>query len=308
MAEICTAPLTVHVGYHKTATTFLQRSLFARADTFSAPWSIEDLDRLLARPAPFTFDALTARAELEFCAAVGDGPVVVSHEDLVGHPFSGGFAGPEIADRLAAVFPEMRVLVVVREQASMLVSIYKQYVRGGGARQLEQLVEPLPNDRRVPAFTLEHYRYDRLVDHYQRALGPERVRVLPFELLRAEPDRFVAEVCEFVGAAPPADLGSSPVNVGVTAGGVRLKRLLNRWFVRDAINPTPIIAIAGAPRATTALVRRLERAVPGPLRRRGEARLARRAEVIVGDRFASSNTELARLTGLELAPLGYVVE
>ena len=74
---------------------------------------------------------------------------VVSFERFSGNPFSGGYDSKEIADRLVQVFPDARVLVVVREQRSMIVSTYKQYVREGGALPPSKFM--LPPDIEEPA-------------------------------------------------------------------------------------------------------------------------------------------------------------
>ena len=67
---------------------------------------------------------------------------VVSFERFSGNPFSGGYDSKEIADRLVRVFPDARVLVIVREQRSMIVSTYKKYVREGGALPPSKFMRP----------------------------------------------------------------------------------------------------------------------------------------------------------------------
>jgi len=47
---------------------------------------------------------------------------VLSAERLSGNPDSGGYDSVHVAEYLAATFPEARVLIVIREQADMLVS------------------------------------------------------------------------------------------------------------------------------------------------------------------------------------------
>ena len=49
---------------------------------------------------------------------------VISHERLSGYPHSGGHDSKEIAHRLAAVFPNAKVVIVIREQKSMILSNY----------------------------------------------------------------------------------------------------------------------------------------------------------------------------------------
>ena len=52
----------IHIGLHKTATTWLQRHLFDRREAgFSAPWSIADVIDHIVRPHPLEWDEGAAR-------------------------------------------------------------------------------------------------------------------------------------------------------------------------------------------------------------------------------------------------------
>jgi hypothetical protein len=89
----------------------------------------------LVRARPFDFDAATVRSEFEpmLADAEREGLLpIVSFPRLSGHPYSGGYDSRPIADRIAQVFPEARILIVIREQRSTIVSTYKQYVHAGG--------------------------------------------------------------------------------------------------------------------------------------------------------------------------------
>ena len=103
---------------------------------------------------------------------------VLSHERLSGYPHSGGFDSRAIAERLATVLPGARILIVVREQRSMIHSNYHQYVRDGGACPLHRYLQPpQPSMRRMPGFAAEFFAYDRLVETYRSHFGDgERLR------------------------------------------------------------------------------------------------------------------------------------
>jgi hypothetical protein len=70
--------------------------------------------------------------EFERCERGGLIPMV-SSERLSGNPHSGGYDSAVLAERLHQVFPGARVLVMIREQRSMILSSWAQYVRVGGA-------------------------------------------------------------------------------------------------------------------------------------------------------------------------------
>jgi hypothetical protein len=117
---------------------------------------------------------------------------VVSNERLSGHPSSGGYDSKEIADRLAAVFPEGKVLIVIREQRSVIQSVYKQYVLAGGPSPFGRFVDaPADPADRVPAFDFRFYEYHHLIRHYQDRFGGGSVRVLAYETFVQDPAEFV---------------------------------------------------------------------------------------------------------------------
>ena len=185
----------IHIGYHKAGSSWLQQHLFDR-ESAGFGWlgkSARNPVRRFVDDDPLDFDPAALRAELGplLDRQRGRGLLpVVSMERLSGHPFSGGYDCKEIADRLVAVLPEGRVLVVVREQRSMIVSTYKQYVRAGGAARPEQFLDPpRSKSRRVPWFDARYFEYDRLLRHYVELFGAERMLCLPFEQFVSSPAR-----------------------------------------------------------------------------------------------------------------------
>jgi hypothetical protein len=159
--------------------------------------------RRLVAAHPFDFDAAAFRAEFEPLLRSSEERElvpVVDFERLSGHPFSGGYDSREIADRLAAVFPDGLVLVVIREQRSMIASTYKQYVRQGGASSLRRFLEPLVSQGlQVPQFDFRFFEYHRLLAYYRGLFGADRVLVLTYEQFRDDPSAFVAEIGRFAG-------------------------------------------------------------------------------------------------------------
>src|SRR4051794_7076464 len=118
-------PVAVHIGYHKTASTWLQREVFPRHARLhpyveGRVWNDPFL-RCIVAESDGEFDAGAARATYEsgllrLGSLSGDDVVVVSAERLSGHAASGGYDTFRIAERLHATLPSARVLMVVRNQ------------------------------------------------------------------------------------------------------------------------------------------------------------------------------------------------
>ena len=310
-------PVLLHIGYHKTGSRWL-RSLFFDNPVTGFGWvgktGADHPVRRLVAARPFEFDPDESRAELEplLRRIVDDGlSPVVSFERFSGNPFSGGYDSKEIADRLVRVFRDARVLVVVREQRSMIVSTYKQYVREGGALPPRKfMLPPTSRSLRVPWFDLRHFEYDRLLAYYRGLFGPESVLALTYEQFVGDAASFVGRIASFAGR-PLEDgvLASLPfesrTNPGPPATAIAARRWLNVLGVRSDLNPAPPLASP----AFWRLGKRIDRLALAPPRAvaREEEKLRRTVEEVVGDRYAASNRRTAELTGVDLAAYGWTV-
>ena len=103
-----------------------------------------------------------------------------------------------VCETLRRLSPDATILIVTRGIRGRAASGYSQYVRMGG-RLLpgETLAERSePELERDP---------DSVIELYRDAFGPDRVIVMPYELLRDDPERFVRLLEERLGldASPP---------------------------------------------------------------------------------------------------------
>jgi hypothetical protein len=298
----------LHIGYHKTGTTWLQRYVFGDSETgFS---QMGGAQRLIAVNA-FDFRQRRIRKQMErqMGRAQGKGLVpVLSSERLSGEPQFGGYDSELIADRLATVFPNARILVVVREQTSMFLSIYKEYIRRGGAASLRQYLATPRDGYWLPQFRFAFLEYHRLIRYYQDLFGAESVLVIPYELLRTQPDTFLRQIGEFVDV-PAIQRQVRPVNVSLSAFALALKRQANRYFVLDGpVNPAPPFDFPASNEVLERICRTLDTILPVALHDRHERRWRRHVAREVGTRYAESNAVTADLTGLDLRVFGYVCE
>jgi hypothetical protein len=308
-------PPLVHIGYHKTASSWLQARLWDEPALGFRLYPRTAFARMLVEPHPLAFDAGVVRERLapwlEATRQRGLTPVF-SHERLSGYPHSGGFDSREIADRLAAVFDEARIVVVIREQRAMILSNYRQYIRDGGASSLSRYLDPpQAGHRRVPGFAVEFFQYDRLLGLYRDRFGAENVCALVYEELRAEPGRFLGRIRDFAqtGASEQAyaDLETAQVlNPALASLELRLLRWANRLFRASPLNPSPLLPS----RVGFALAWRLARAL-GRLGSAAGHRDERERAIVAGlaeQAYGRSNAGVSGMVGVDLAAFGYAVE
>ena len=311
----------LHIGYHKTATTWLQTYLFRheQAGLRTVGKSKDDHPaRLIVKARPLEFDAEDFRAQFAPLLAKVEGQgllPVVSNERLSGHPSSGGYDSKEIADRLAAVFPGAKVLIVVREQRSMIRSVYKQYVLSGGPCTFETYVETAVDpDARVPTFDFRFFEYEHLIRYYRSRFGDDAVLVLPYEGFVNDPAGFVESIGQFAGRPVGPEVlgtlpfGKTPHRTPSTAV-IEVTRFGNRLARRSDYQPAPLVDSPWLFKRVQTFARGdvLKKAVPQRLTDHGDAELKRQIDEAVGDRYRESNRATAALTGLDLAGYGWTV-
>lgn len=299
------APL-IHVGYHKTATTWLQHVYFKHHPELQLCGEFDEIHPLLIAPDDLDFDVHAVieffRPRIEASAAAGR-LAVLSSERLSGNPHSGGYDAGTIAARLHACFPQARILLVVREQRAALLANYKQYVRMGGICRLEEYLQP-PADGRIPLFRLRNFEYDRLARRYAQLFGATRLLVLPYELMLHSPEAFCDRIARFAGIGAAAGLPYGlRVNPSPSDAATLLKRRANRWHGGDSLFPVR----PPCPWLTTRLFEAIARLDRTRLRRWRCRRWRDSIGRICAGRFEESNRRLQALTAEELGRFGYAL-
>mgnify|MGYP006301198017 CR=1 FL=1 len=293
------APVLVHVGYHKTGTTWFQRNLFTATHGYTQLLDHDEVFVGIVQPHSLHFDpeAVAARIRERLAAVPADCYPVISSEILSGNPFYGGRESEVYAQRLARLMPQARILITIREQISAIASTYMQYLRRGGTKRPEQFF----TERAVAgysAFDPAHFEYDRLVAHYMELFGADRVHVETNEALAQDPAALATRLADFVGQPAPSGVNSGRVAPSAPEVAVPVLRRLNHLRAGPASTATAInlgefglLLYRGAAKVYTLSAQR--RAGSGSRRRPVRAL----AEAQFGGRFAESNRRLASLAG-----------
>jgi len=169
--------LVIHIGYHRTGTSFLQTELFALlGDLIPAP----------AVPKARPIVDLCNRMEPS-TAVVTDDVVVYSNENL-----SGSFDTdrPELAAELRAVTGEARIIMTIRSQYAIFKAFYFLYLKGGGCAGFAEFV-----GQRIGKVC----NYYRLFQAYEKEYGKGSVLVLCQEDLLGDPLQSMTRVLDFIG-------------------------------------------------------------------------------------------------------------
>lgn len=310
-----------HIGYHKTASSWLQDQLFVKGNEVFHPLSESDrghssfaknfvMDKDAFSLNSFEMNTpflLSEYKRLTDQDDIDEKILVVSQERLSGNPHSGGFDSSLIAKRIAAFNPNAKVLFLIREQSSWLVSNYFQYLRVGGTISLPKYLNQQYGRR--PYFSYKHIMYHHLIDGYQNLLGKEQVCVIPYELLKTDPKAFTEKLSAFIGKeiVITDEQLKTKVHASNDYYANSFFRRLNWMKDKNSINNYSILSN----RVTRAIMVRVRKYSSFFISKKMNQKTFTRSKQIVeewcGDRYALSNQKTQELTGLQLKQYGYRV-
>lgn len=157
----------VHVGLHKTGTTWIQEEIFRKLNV-----------------------AYTRRTDLLAIPCSKGQKKIIAHEELSGHPYYGRYEDRfAIADAIGRLFPSARIIVGFRDPSSWVKSLYSQYIRTGGWKSFEHFEKEIFDERFLQFEEYERYLKKKF----------DNVFVYRFEEIWADKSRFAKSLCDFLG-------------------------------------------------------------------------------------------------------------
>lgn len=199
-------PLMVHVGLARAGSTFFQNRIFAgkeglhylgktRADY--PQWLME-----WHYLSEFEFSQKEARIRSSLCRQMSDTlPNLLSSEMFT---MWGGRTSDQ-AKRLFRLVPDARIIMILREPISRMMSFYKAIVEHDGfflplREMIDWKVLPFVDYKRRP-IQIHDFQYDSMVAAYEALFGRDHVCVLRLEDMAAAPETFWGKLSEFTGVA-----------------------------------------------------------------------------------------------------------
>ncbi|NQZ67549.1 MAG: sulfotransferase domain-containing protein [Lentisphaeria bacterium] len=312
--------LLIHIGYHKTATTWLQKKLFIAGNEVFEPLSkknnghsslakhfIYDDEKYLL--SPFENNESRIQEELEIIISRKDKLKskipVMSHERLSGNPHSSGFDAKKIASMLKHTFPEAKILVVIREQKSFILSNYFEYLSIGGTNNLDKYLNTKYDGKR-PFFSPAHIKYLPLITEYYNLYGKENVLVLPYEMFKSEPQLFIDKLGGILNLQ--ISMHEDAFNKKIHMRGKAISyymRTLNLFRRSSSVNNYSSLSSDFTRKAVIAISIILSKILPSWVESALKDRLKLKISNWVGDRYVASNKELSKLIDINLSQYGY---
>jgi len=223
----------VHIGFHKTGSTWLQEHVFPHAQGV-IPTTHDKLAYQLIRD--LTEGEVFRRNTFEAYVREAPDRLLLSYEGIVGSPWNLGVTADERADRLLSVVPDADIVVVRRDPSELRRSLYVQYIQQGGAGTESSFQANVLNR--------DYLDVDGGIARFQERF--ERVHVFSYDVVKRSPGEFLTQLGDAVDAVFPLPERMALVNPSLRGWRLSVLRWWNRAFRKTMWNPDPWVALPGA--------------------------------------------------------------
>lgn len=296
----------IHIGFPKTASTWLQKVVFTDETLgFTTPWGDRctlAIDQLVLG-GPYRFSPEIALSNFNFnINDINHLTPVVSDEILVGDPIQGKYWGRMIADRLFDVFPSAKIFICIREQKSYVLSAYKEYIIQGGTFSLQRFIGHNLNKTGFSGIIQKNFlEYDIVVSYYQELFGKDKVLVLPFEMLKLEPQFFLDRLLDF-STQRKGSVNFKPDRTSFKSGTILTRRTLNKYIPQADWGSDYVPFLL---KISNKLCMLTDILIPNEYHTRVDASQKSLISDWVKNNYAISNKTASSLIGLDLSNYGY---
>ena len=141
----------IHIGFHKTASTFLQSKVFPKIqdlivlnhqNSISDKWFHDNF----VRPDAHSFDKTLFQKDFltqfgNSMTGSGQRPILAISEENISGDIYTGLESQELMNRLYDVFGSTCILIVIRNQVDFLLSAYSNHIIHGGVKTISEWLE-----------------------------------------------------------------------------------------------------------------------------------------------------------------------
>ncbi len=198
-----------------------------------------------------------------------------------------------------------KIIITIRNQATLLDSIYRQYIQEGGVASFDFFIK----EWRF-SFNLKHLNFYRIIKFYKNLFGEENVLVLLNEELYKNEQETIKKIEDFTSSKYEPNkekLNPKTANISITNCSVKLLRFVNH-FIRSHHRPSNFLL----PHFVRTFYFRylLQRFLDPYLLAKickKKSFLNKKNMKIIQERYKEDNRKLIRKYGLKLEEHGYPI-
>jgi hypothetical protein len=132
-----------------------------------------------------------------------------------------------IAKRIHKIYPNAKIILVIRRKKDWLKSLYNHYCRVKTRNNIDSFEKWKKN-----VFDEEDLEFEKYIDCLEKLFSS--VLVLHYEDLRDDPDKFIAKICDFIGVKTP-DYTIEQTNRTPSQNAIKIINKLNRLSKKKGV-------------------------------------------------------------------------
>jgi len=192
----------IHIGMHKTATTFLQKEIFPKLKGIKY------------------YNLVNNKGNRHKLLAIEKaGKILISDEDLSGSPLIYGTSYTErynIADNLHKLFPNAKLIVGIRNKDDWLNSVIRHIATSSPQYTKDEI-------RRI--FDKNYLDFEYYISYVRQLWGNKNIYVYRYEDLKENPHKFIEGICNFMDVSVP-DFTNRIVNKSIKGWHINIIRFM----------------------------------------------------------------------------------
>lgn len=286
----------IHIGFQKAGSTWLQQNFFPKilnSNVIISPPFVNEINSV----SDLQLDISKIKGSIEEITVENKQNILTS-EGLVGNVL-GNASGcwDRTCNRLKLLFPDGKIIMVIRNQLSMLKSIYKHEIRMGYGFSFHSFYY----NHCMINHVFDMLDYYSIVKYYMKNF--KDLKVIPLETLFTK--ETTVELCKFIKVediSENVDLNTKQ-NEGFGSWSLYLTKKLNA-FTGTKIQRFDNLFIY--PRWRYSWSKKVDKLESIILRKNSKPYLIpEELKLEIHERFGESNHKLASLLNIDLAKLGY---
>ncbi|SFE11214.1 hypothetical protein SAMN05216238_108138 [Lentibacillus persicus] len=221
----------LHIGYHKTATTFLQWSIFPKLKKVKLIRKTHAKDLLNEVRLRKLDEDDVLRIRNAFDKKGSDKkPTLISYEGWSGSPFSQkkSKSAYSILQDLRRIFPEehydVHLIIGIRKQVDLMTSLYIEFLHQGGNKTEADYIDELERNNK---FT--NYLYNDYLDAVEKLFG-KNYFIFIYENFKKGKDNYLLELLNYLGVKKVPEYSNQQVNRSYGVFQAKMARKLNTLF------------------------------------------------------------------------------
>jgi hypothetical protein len=193
--------IIIHIGYHKTGTSFLNRKFFPnhpKIHHLGKPYRDHKIAEIFERiigVKEYDFEQCKALYD-KYISPIREGKIVsITDGRIINHIVDGNLKN--IPSRLLSVTNDASVIIVVRRQYDFLKSLYVQNLSAKNEKFFFN--EWFDHNWEDGMCLKDQINYFDKIQAYIDIFGKENVKVFIYEGLLEDANRFTQDLCDFIG-------------------------------------------------------------------------------------------------------------